>query len=208
MRVASIVLNSIIVVVMVVVYITYFRKEGKWAAKNGLRPLKYFTFLSNVFCAVGALLIIIFPTVYPIWIIKYMGIVSVTLTMMTVLVFLGPALGYKRVLTKQDFWLHLWNPVLAIVSFVVCERTTLAAWNRLMPRNVFGIPQALLGMVPMALYGLLYGYKVLLAPEAKRWEDFYGFNKGGKWYISVCLMVLGTGAICAVFWAVMHFLAV
>ena len=33
---------------MVVVYITYFRKEGKWAAKNGLRPLKYFTFLSNL----------------------------------------------------------------------------------------------------------------------------------------------------------------
>ena len=207
MRIASIILNSIIVIVMSIVTVSFFEKDGKWSLANGRRPLKYFTFLSNVLCAVGALLIIFFPTVYPIWILKYMGTAAVTVTMVTVLVFLGPALGFKRVLTGRDFWLHLVNPILAIVSFTVCERTTLTAWNKIMPHNVFGVPAALWGMLPVVLYGLLYGYKVMLAPEGKRWDDLYGFNKGGKWYISVVLMLLGTAVICAVYWAVMYFLA-
>ena len=48
----------------------------------------------------------------------------------------------------------------------------------------------------MALYAVLYACKVLLAPPEKAWEDFYGFNRGGKWYLSVCLMLLGTLLIC------------
>ena len=192
-RTVSIILNSIIVVVMAVTYVTFFRREGKWSASNGRRPLKYFTFLSNVFCAVASLLVIIFPDVYAVFLVKYAGTVAVTVTMVTVLVFLGPVLGYKRVLQKQDFWLHIVNPVLAIVSFGVFERQALS------------VPAAFLGLLPVVLYGILYGYKVMLAPEEKRWEDFYGFNKGGKWYISVCLMLLGTAAVCVAFRAGMHF---
>ena len=37
---------------------------------------------------------------------------------------------------------------------------------------------------------------VLRAPADKRWEDFYGFNKGGKWPISLALMLLGSFLIC------------
>jgi hypothetical protein len=185
MRIASIVLNAVIVLDMLIITVLFFKKDGKWALSNIKRPLRYFTFLSNVLCALASLLIIIFPDFLPVRLIKYVGTVAVTVTFVTVLVFLGPALGYKRVLEKHDLWMHLINPLLALASFCVCERRPMSVW------------QALLGMIPVILYGLFYGYKVMLAKEEKRWEDFYGFNKGNKWYISVLLMMLGTLIICA-----------
>ena len=56
--------------------------------------------------------------------------------------------------------------------------------------------QALAGLLPVALYGPLYLYKILFAPPEKRWEDFYGFNKTGKWPVSFAAMLAGTFLIC------------
>jgi hypothetical protein len=61
---------------------------------------------------------------------------------------------------------------------------------------------AILGMLPMLLYGAVYLYKVILAPEGRRWEDFYGFNRGGMWPIAAVAMLAGTCAVCALFWKV------
>ena len=44
--------------------------------------------------------------------------------------------------------------------------------------------------------------KVVYAPEDERWEDFYGFNKGGKWPLAYAGMVAGTIVICVLFWRV------
>ncbi len=51
-----------------------------------------------------------------------------------------------------------------------------------------------------AAYAVLYLYKVVLAPEGKRWEDFYGFNKGGRWRLSAVLMLSGTFMISLILW--------
>ena len=55
---------------------------------------------------------------------------------------------------------------------------------------------ALLGMLPVILYGFLYLYKVVFSPEDKRWDDFYGYNKGGKWPIAFALMMIGAFVVC------------
>ena len=55
---------------------------------------------------------------------------------------------------------------------------------------------SLLGMLPVILYGLLYAWKVLLCPEDRRWDDFYGYTKGGHWLLSACAMLLGTFLVC------------
>ena len=96
-----------------------------------------------------------------------MGTAAVTVTMLTVFLFLGPNLGYKKLLTGRDLYMHLVTPLLAILSFLCCEKR--------------------------------YLYKVLCAPEGKRWEDFYGFNKGGKWPVSLAVMLTGNLAVCMVF---------
>ena len=51
-------------------------------------------------------------------------------------------------------------------------------------------------MIPVVLYAQLYSYKIFLAPDGKRWDDFYGFNRNGKWRVSYLLMHLGTAIIC------------
>ena len=55
---------------------------------------------------------------------------------------------------------------------------------------------ALTGLLPVVLYGPLYLYKILYAPEGKRWDDFYGFNKSGKWPAAFAAMLAGTFLIC------------
>ena len=51
-------------------------------------------------------------------------------------------------------------------------------------------------MLPVVLYGLLYLYKIIYAPADRRWEDFYGFNKGGKWPAAFITMMAGAFAVC------------
>ena len=187
-QIIDIILNLIVFADMVFFTIMSFKNEEGWKLKNGKRPLKYFTFLSNVHLAIASLLIIIFPNSFIVWMIKYTGTAAVTVTMMTVLVFLGPTIGYKIVLTGRELWMHLINPLIAIITFSLLERRSLP------------FVYSLFGMLPVMLYGIMYLYKVLLAKEEKRWDDFYGYNKGGKWYISIILMMIGTFAICMAYY--------
>ena len=42
------------------------------------------------------------------------------------------------------------------------------------------------------------------AYREKRWEDFYGFNRDGRWPVAYALMVAGTAVICVVFYVVLN----
>lgn len=144
---------------------------------------RYFTVLSNLFCAVAALAVVLcrLSGVLPLGVLlgKYVGTAAVSVTMLTVLVFLGPSFGYRPLLSGPDLWLHLICPLMAIVSFLCWDRPPLP------------FAAVFLGMLPVLLYGSWYLYRVVYAPEDRRWEDFYGFNRDGKWPISFALMALG-----------------
>ena len=88
--------------------------------------------------------------------------------------------------------MHLLTPLAAILSFCVFERRGMT------------FAQALWGLLPIVLYGPLYLYKILYAPAEKRWDDFYGFNKQGKWPVAFALMVAGTFLMCMAFMAVQN----
>ena len=151
-------LNLIIFFCTALAYISCFRTEEGWDRKTGLGALRYYTLLSNLFCALAALALglALIGGDAPrwIWLWKYIGTAAVTVTLLTVLVFLGPAMGYKALLSGRDLYLHLIGPLLAIVSFCFFER--------LYPLS---LPLALTGLVPVILYGLVYLYKVVLCPE-------------------------------------------
>ena len=60
----------------------------------------------------------------------------------------------------------------------------------------------LLSLLPTALYGVLYYIMVMvIGAENGGWDDFYGFNGGGAWYISAVFMFAGTYAIGVILWA-------
>ena len=180
-------LNALIFMLTLILTARFFRKDGILRFSNGAAAFRYFTVLSNVLCAAAAFLMCFASSLAWVWILKYIGTVAVTVTMLTVFLFLGPNMGYQKLLSGTDLYMHLVTPLLAILSFFVFEKQRIT------------IQTALLGVLPVLLYGILYLYKVLYAPEGRRWDDFYGFNRDGKWPISLAFMLTGSFAVCVLF---------
>ncbi len=157
--------------------------------------LRFFTALSNLFCALACLAVAVCrlcgAVPEAVLVLKFVGTAAVAVTFLTVMCFLGPVVyDYKSLLTGADFWLHLACPGLAIVSLLLWDQPAGGFW--LVP----------LGALPVLLYGAFYLYRVILAPEEKRWPDFYGFNRGGKWYLSFAAMFLAALVVSFVLWIV------
>ena len=155
--------------------------------------MRYYTTLSNILCAAASLLVVLcrLSGTVPNWVLvfKHTGTVAVTLTLLVVLLYLGPVYkNYKDLLSGPSFFLHLFCPLLAIISRI--------AWDR--PSGGFGI--VFLGVLPALLYGLLYFQKVVVAPENRRWEDFYKFNGNGKWPVSAVSVIGGCFVISLLLW--------
>lgn len=194
MKIASIVINIVIFAVTSVLLVRCFHAEGRWQLRRGLKAFRYFTVLSNALCALTALVMAVgqlrgalTPAVLTF---KYLGTVSVTVTLLTVFLFLGPTQGYRALLSGDSFYMHLAGPLLAIVSFCFLEKRDMT------------MATALTGLLPVLLYGVVYLYRVVCVSEEKRWEDFYGFNRGGKWPVAFGAMIAGTAVVCLLFWLV------
>ena len=184
-------LNTLIALLTLLIVVSFFRKDGQWVPERGKFALRFFTTLSNMLCAAASLLtaLAINAGGIPewIWMLKYIGTAAVTVTMLTVLFFLAPSFGkgaLKVLLSGTDLFMHLITPLLALVSFCVFEKRGMT------------FCQSLWGMLPVVLYGPVYLYKIMFALPEKRWDDFYGFNKQGKWPVAFAGMVLGTFLIC------------
>lgn len=193
MRTVSIIINAAIFGVTAILVALDFRRDGEWRLENGRKAFRFFTVLSNALCGVAALAMAVAQlrggVPRGVMLFKYLGTASVTVTLMTVLLFLGPSQGgYAPLFAGNGLYLHLIGPLLAIASFCFLEKDGLT------------LPEALLGLVPVALYGVLYCYKAVFAPEKSRWEDFYGFNRGGRWPVAFAGMMIGTLAVCVALW--------
>ena len=184
-EVGAAIINALIFTVTAILVFRLFRKEGAWCPPQARYAFRFFTVQSNVFCAVSALFRVLFPGSCWAWTFKYIGTAAVTVTMLTVFFFLAPTMGgLKPLLKGNDLFMHLTTPLMAILSFCLLEKKGMA------------FSTALLGMLPLVLYGGWYLYKILYAPADKRWEDFYGFNRGGKWPIAMAAMMVGGFAVC------------
>lgn len=200
MQIADIIINLVIFTATAVLMIAFSREDRAWTRSRLRVALRFFTCQSNILCAAGALLTAVAAMAGEvprwIWTIKYIGTVAVTITMVTVFVYLAPALGKgwaARLITRpHDMIMHVITPVLAILSFCLLEKRGMSfAWS-------------LWGMLPVMLYGPLYLYKIIHAKEEKRWDDFYGFNKNGKWKIAYEIMFVCSLLLCVIYWLVQN----
>ena len=170
----------------------FFGEDHKIDWAKGGKSMRFFTTLSNVFSAILCLIVGLIEvfggkTGDGLMLVKYVSCVSVMVTFVTVMVFLGPIYGYKSQLAGAGMWVHLFGPVLALIVFAFLEKGL---------KISFG--QALLGLLPTLIYGAFYLYMVVVRTEKNSgWEDFYAFNRSGKWPISFGAMVVGTGVLCA-----------
>ena len=189
------ILNLLIFLIMAVILVSFFRKDGRWDPDRVKNTFRYFTCQSNVLCAGSALAAAAAQLAGNVprwvWTLKYIGTAGVTVTMLTVFLFLAPSVGkdWYTVLLKgaSNLCMHLVTPLLAILSFCLPEKRGMSfLWS-------------LWGLLPVVVYGQHYLYRILFAPEGKKWEDFYGFNKQGKWPLAFGMMLAGTFAVCMLF---------
>ena len=190
-NVISLIINTVIFVSTALVVVSIFLWRSDPLIKHPYETFKFFTTDSNILCAISAIIVIIFDIriitgkskEIPRWaaVLKYIGTTSVMVTFTTVMLFLGPLYTYYFVLKGTAFYMHLVGPLLALVSFWLFE-----------PYGIIRKREIHLAVLPMAVYGAVYLTEVLIIGEFDGWQDFYGFNTGGMWYLSITLMLTGT----------------
>ena len=190
----SLLANILTVVLVTASTLVAMRGDDGTLRAGGFQLFVFFTEDSNVFAALTALIMAVFNILSlrkdgleaPEWLhwLKFCSAVAVTVTLLTTALFLGPIYTYRYVFGGENLYLHLLCPVLAVISTLVFEpRRRIGPW----------LPVSLCGTLPVVVYGIVYFINVVvLGPEKGGWEDFYMFNMGGRWYITMAIMFAGT----------------
>lgn len=198
----SLIINLIIFMLMVHTLVNNFRtdivRDTRLLDAGGWVSFRYFTMLSNVLAAIAAAIVAAFDAKalvceeenLPRWvlILKYAGTVAVTLTFVTVVVFLSPMVeamgyGYFSLFRNENFLLHFLSPVLAILSFVLFERI-----------EDFKFIETLYGVIPTVLYSFVYLPMVVIGAEKGGWPDFYMLTFGGRMWVAPISLIVMYGA--------------
>ena len=160
------VLNIIIFLIVLITWLRMvFAPSDVLLTARGLASLKYFTVLSNLFEGIACV----------IWLlngnekIKYSAAVSVTLTLIVVLTFLGLLYGYVAMFVGVSFWMHLIVPVAALLEVIFWSKAS------------FDLKDNLLACLPMGIYGIYYiGNNIINGiGEWPFTNDWYGFLTWG-----------------------------
>ena len=198
----SLIINLVIFMLMAHTLINNFRtdilRDSDLLEAGGWVSFRYFTMLSNVLAAIAAALVAAFDAKalisdeekLPRWvlILKYAGTVAVTLTFVTVVVFLGPMVeamghGYFKLFQNENFFLHFLSPILAIISFVCFEQI-----------ENFKFTETLYGVIPTVLYSFAYLPMVVIGKENGGWPDFYMLTFGGHMWVAPISLIVMYGA--------------
>ncbi len=166
--------------------------EGSLSS-TGLRSLRYFTVLSNLLCGIAALIHLIAllrRSVAP-WVLRlsYVAAVAVGVTLMVVLLFLGPLYGYPEMLKGANLWFHLVIPLLAILDHILLEQGARPSFR-----------DTLLAVLPSFLYGLGYAANLLVNGFGGEWPDTNDWYLFFHWGTAVGIGIYA--AILALTWGI------
>ena len=180
---------------------------GPFSARS-FGSLRYFTVDSNLLLGIFSLIAAIAEgkaaagkkeSVSPlIYILKLMGTVGTTLTMLVTALYLAPtsSYGYFSLFAQSTLFLHLINPLLGLVVFWGFERT-----KELSFKHTFT------GVLPMLLYSIYYVEETLRHLEGEsvmQGYDWYGFLVMGVRSVAVILplFIFITYLISLVLWKI------
>ena len=169
-RILRLIINiTIVILVFGAWFQMFFQFEEGVLSSWGLRSLKYFTVLSNLMEGIACIV-----WLWAVWHklslafaerLKYVGCVAVSLTFLTVMLFLGPVFGWMGIFAGANLWFHLVVPVIAILEFVFLEEKPIRKKdNRL-------------AVLPTLVYATAYLCNVLI--RGTEGNDWYGFVTWG-----------------------------
>ena len=192
--ISSIITNFLIFILVIIGTIFMFTTKSGALFVKGMANYKFFTVESNTLMGLIALIV----GIYQILILKgirpelpffldvlyLISVVSVALTFITVMVFLGPVYGYGVMFRNANLFFHLIIPVISIASFLVFGNTK--------EMKLIHIVWAIL---PPFLYGCGYMANIVINNGYGNFDiDFYGFGKNGPWFglLSFAIALIGT----------------
>lgn len=162
-----------------------FRGRGGVLTSHGMRSLKYFTVLSNLLEGTASVIWLAAviagvsaELMHRVEVLKFTACLSVFLTFMTVMVFLGPMFGYASMFEGANLWLHLVIPLAALFETILLVRMPLS------------MRETALTVVPVLIYGSFYLGNILVngLEEEAGSNDFYGFC---TWGLPVGIAIFG-----------------
>ena len=187
----SMLLNGAIAVISVLAWISVVQGRGddRNLMAHGLRSLKYYTVLSNLFSGLASALYVVSLLasggVPAPWVLtlKLAGAAVVMVTFLTVVVFLGPTMGWEYLFKAGNLWLHLILPLAAAAD--VCL---------FVPVGALPLVATLAPVAFTAAYGVFYLGRVLLHGRERDGVvyDFYGFLKWGEDKMALVVVIMLT----------------
>lgn len=184
----SLVLNVIVFVATTAVSVSYYFGSNNPLVENGLDSYKFFTTDSNILAATSSLVLVFFEIQilrgnrdrlpHAAIVFKFAAMISVMLTFFTVMVLLLPVYGAGFLLGGTAFYMHLAGPLIALFSFLFLETDSKISFS-----------ETFFALIPPAVYGAVYFTEVVLIGEKNGgWTDFYTFNRGGYWYVTMLVI--------------------
>lgn len=208
----SSVLNIIIVLLTIIATIIMFtgfkfmHGSEPVLESTKLRVLRFFTVDSNIFMGMVSLAFLtqeqkllkgkVKDISKKMYIFKLMATTGVTVTFLTVFLYLGPISdgGISSLLQNSNLFFHLIIPVLSIITFTIFEKT-----------DKIKFKYALFGIIPTLLYEIYYLINILIHMEDGKVSpiyDWYWFVQNGVWtaIIVAPLMLVFTYIISLILW--------
>lgn len=204
---ADLILNVAVILCTVAAIGVYFVSGPDALGSQGTACFRYFTTDSNVLVALTSIVMLVYnirrvrdpQTEVPRWalIFRYVGVTSVTITLLTVVFFLAPVAAIRGGFDRYFFFfkgntfaLHFSTPMIAILGFCLLEKD-----RKLTVRD------SLWALLPTVVYSIVY---LVLVVFAKVWTDWYGFTFGGQTVMIPVSMI----AMYLVTWGVANVLRV
>ena len=159
----------------------FHARSGPFTA-TGIRSLRYFTVLSNLFAGINALVYVLAAArrrvTARVLRLNLMSTAAVAVTFLTVFCFLGPLYGLGNMLQGPNLWFHLIIPLTAMLAFCLMGGESL-------PRGA-----ALPPLLCPLLYGLVYYLNICLNGIGTwpKTNDWYGFL---NWGTPVAFLIFG-----------------
>lgn len=184
----SIILNSLIVLFAIIgtVIMMSSSSHGSGLTAKGLKNLRYFTVLSNEFCAIVSLIWLIYRFssrrffVLP----KLIAAAAVGLTFVIVAFFLAPMYPALNLYKGGNLWFHLIIPVTAMIEFLI------TGFKEPIPFRY-----TLISAISALVYGIGYLINILINgigkwPDTNDWYGFlnWGYPVGFAIFASIILM--------------------
>ena len=170
--------DIVIIITVMVGACIMITNSGGALSSEGLDNLKYYTVLSNIFCGIAALIRLLYSIMNKkserknmfIRLLKLSATGVVSVTFLTILLFLGPIYGHINLYQGANLWFHLIVPIIALIDFCLT--------NEGKPITFL---QCIYTSAPTIVYGTAYLVNILLngTGEWPKTNDWYGFVNWG-----------------------------